>query len=51
MQALQELVADRDSLAELPMPQHWMRNFFMATLCLEKQLNEEALARLEVPSA
>ena len=47
-QALQKLVAEKESLAELPMPRHWMRTFFMVHHCLEKQHNEEALARLEV---
>jgi anaphase-promoting complex subunit 8 len=30
------------------MPAHWMRDFFLAELCLEMQHNSEGLSRLQV---
>jgi len=47
-QALQHLLADQENLAEVALPRHWMRNFFLAAHCLETQHNQEALSRLQV---
>jgi len=37
------LITDKDMLAGLSLPNHWLRNFFLAHTHLELQLNEEAL--------
>lgn len=42
---------DVDSVSSLTLPEHWARDFFMAALCLELQLNAESLERLEPLSA
>ena len=40
---LSSLVDDKDALKSLPLPDHWMRFFFLAFSYLELQLNEQAL--------
>ena len=49
MQALQVLYSETEVGGEVGLPCHWMRDFFLASLCLEVQENEEALSRLQVP--
>jgi hypothetical protein len=34
-------------VSSLALPSHWMRDFFLAGLCLELQHNAEALSRLQ----
>ena len=46
-QALQGL-SPPDVQTGMALPQHWMRDFFLASLCLDLQHNEEALGRLQV---
>ncbi|KAK9814160.1 hypothetical protein WJX72_001350 [[Myrmecia] bisecta] len=46
-QALQQLCVDCDVQAGLSLPRHWMREFFLVSLCLESQQNEEGLGRLQ----
>merc|ERR1719431_705730 len=41
---LSALVNDRDALKALPLPDHWIKFFFLAYSYLELQLNEQALA-------
>ena len=48
MQALQVLYSEREVGGEVSLPRHWMRDFFLASLCLEVQENQEALSRLQV---
>jgi hypothetical protein len=47
-QALQVLHSDEKHLADALLPRHWMRDFFLASLCLEVQHNAEGLSRLQV---
>lgn len=47
MQALQVLYSEREVGGEVGLPRHWMRDFFLASLCLEVQENQEALSRLQ----
>lgn len=35
-------------LADPTLPKHWMREFYLASLCLESRENEEGLGRLQV---
>lgn len=42
---LATLVTDWDKLTGLSLPDHWMKEFFLAHTCVELQLNEEALKR------
>ena len=35
-------------LADPTLPKHWMREFYLASLCLESRENEEGLSRLQV---
>ena len=49
-QALQTLCSDADMVATLATPQHWMRDFFLASLCLDLSHNAEALSRLQTLS-
>ena len=51
MQALQVLYSEREVGGEVGLPRHWMRDFFLASLCLETQENQEGLSRLQVGSA
>nr|XP_054766433.1 cell division cycle protein 23 homolog [Lytechinus pictus] len=39
------LVTDWEKLTSLNLPDHWMKEFFLAYTCVELQLNEEALKR------
>ena len=48
VQALQVLYSEREVGGEVSLPRHWMRDFFLASLCLEVQENQEALSRLQV---
>lgn len=48
MQALAVVCSGAEGLRELEMPAHWMRDFFLADLCLEMQHNSEGLSRLQV---
>ena len=48
LQALQVLYSEREVGGEVGLPRHWMRDFFLASLCLEVQENQEALSRLQV---
>lgn len=48
VQALQVLYSEREVGGEVDLPRHWMRDFFLASLCLEVQENQEALSRLQV---
>lgn len=48
VQALQVLYSEREVGGEVGLPRHWMRDFFLASLCLEVQENQEALSRLQV---
>lgn len=47
-QALATLCGEKDGIRDLTLPQHWMRDFFLAHLCLEMQHNAEGLSRLQV---
>lgn len=50
-QALQSICVDDAQLVSvLPLPAHWVRDFFLASLCLEMQHNSEALSRLQTIS-
>ncbi|KAL3158903.1 anaphase-promoting complex component apc8 [Trebouxia sp. C0010 RCD-2024] len=49
-QALQVLYSEREVGGEVGLPRHWMRDFFLASLCLEVQENQEALSRLQTLS-
>nr|CAD7608857.1 unnamed protein product [Timema genevievae] len=40
---LATLITDREKLLDFPMPEHWMRHFFVAHVYLDLQLNDEAL--------
>ncbi|KAF4526395.1 hypothetical protein B566_EDAN012685 [Ephemera danica] len=40
---LSHLITDRGMLADLKLPDHWMKNFFLGHMYLELQMNEEAL--------
>ncbi|KAH3786295.1 cell division cycle protein 23 homolog isoform X1 [Dreissena polymorpha] len=42
-QELVPLVGDKEMLMSLSLPSHWMKQFFVALVYLELQLNEEAL--------
>ena len=42
------LYSEREVGGEVDLPRHWMRDFFLASLCLEVQENQEALSRLQV---
>ena len=46
--ALGTLQGSADLDADSALPRHWMRNFFLAHVCVEGQENEEALGRLSV---
>jgi len=35
-------------LADSTLPKHWMRDFYLASLCLQSRENEEGLGRLQV---
>ena len=35
-------------LADPTLPKHWMRDFYLASLCLQSRENEEGLGRLQV---
>ena len=48
IQALQVLYSEREVGGEVGLPRHWMRDFFLASLCLETQENQEGLSRLQV---
>lgn len=39
--------ADRDAIARLALPEHWMKHFFYAHVCLELQQNSEAVTLYE----
>ena len=43
--ALQGLCEDADAVAKLPLPEHWMREVFLASVDLELQHNQESLSR------
>ncbi|XP_046360516.1 cell division cycle protein 23 homolog [Haliotis rufescens] len=43
-QELAMLITDRETLSSLSLPDHWVRQLFMAHAYLELQLNEEGLA-------
>lgn len=45
---LASLVTDRDQLAALNLPDHWMKQFFLGHTYLELQLNEEVLKTYDV---
>ena len=47
-QALQSACSDTAAAAALPLPDHFMRLFFAASLCLDLQLSGEALQHLQV---
>lgn len=47
-QALQVLYSEREVSGDVGLPRHWMRDFFLASLCLEVQENQEGLSRLQV---
>lgn len=49
-QALQVLYSEREVGGEVGLPRHWMRDFFLASLCLEVQENQEGLSRLQTLS-
>ncbi|MEW5301276.1 MAG: hypothetical protein WDW36_004145 [Sanguina aurantia] len=49
-QALQALCPNPASVANLALPAHWAREFFLAALCLEQQQNQEALSKLQTLS-
>ncbi len=42
------LYSEREVGGEVGLPRHWMRDFFLASLCLEVQENQEGLSRLQV---
>ena len=46
--ALAALRGSAELDADAALPRHWMRNFFLAHVCVEGQENEEALGRLSV---
>lgn len=48
LQALQSVCTDMGSLAQLPLPEHFMRRFFLASLCVDMHHNAEALQHLQV---
>lgn len=48
VQALQVLYSEREVSGDVGLPRHWMRDFFLASLCLEVQENQEGLSRLQV---
>ncbi len=50
LQALQVVYSEREVGGEVGLPHHWMRDFFLASLCLEVQENQEGLSRLQVSS-
>lgn len=50
IQALQVLYSEREVSGDVGLPRHWMRDFFLASLCLEVQENQEGLSRLQVLS-
>jgi anaphase-promoting complex subunit 8 len=41
------LCGEKDGIRDVTLPQHWMRDFFLAHLCLEMQHNAEGLSRLQ----
>ena len=41
------LCGEKDGIRDVSLPQHWMRDFFLAHLCLEMQHNAEGLSRLQ----
>ncbi|KAL4446289.1 hypothetical protein ABPG77_003096 [Micractinium sp. CCAP 211/92] len=45
--ALQSVCTDMGSLAQLPLPEHFMRRFFLASLCVDMHHNAEALQHLQ----
>ena len=47
LQALQYLCPNIEIVNELDLPCHWMREFFLANLCLDLQHNQEGLSRLQ----
>ncbi|MEW5318251.1 MAG: hypothetical protein WDW38_009486 [Sanguina aurantia] len=49
-QALQALCPNPASVANLALPAHWAREFFLAALCLDQQQNQEALSKLQTLS-
>lgn len=49
-QALQVLYSEREVGGEVGLPRHWMRDFFLASVCLEVQENQEGLSRLQTLS-
>ena len=51
VQALQVLYSEREVSGDVGLPRHWMRDFFLASLCLEVQENQEGLSRLQVPAS
>ena len=42
------MYSEREVGGEVGLPRHWMRDFFLASLCLEVQENQEGLSRLQV---
>ncbi|XP_013402626.1 cell division cycle protein 23 homolog [Lingula anatina] len=46
-QELAALITDRDMLSTLSLPDHWMKQFFLAHTYLELQLNDEGLKLLQ----
>ena len=42
------LYSEREVGGEVGLPRHWMRDFFLASVCLEVQENQEGLSRLQV---
>ena len=53
LQALQSVCVDLGDaavVAALPLPRHFMRAFFLASLCVDMHQNAEALQHLQVGS-
>lgn len=48
MQALQAVCPDLATASSLPLPEHYMRRFFLAALCVDLHHNAEALQHLQV---
>lgn len=48
LQALQSVCGDLGAAAQLALPDHFMRRFFRASLCVESHHNAEALQHLQV---
>ena len=42
------LYSEKEVGGEVGLPRHWMRDFFLASVCLQVQENQEGLSRLQV---